>query len=177
MQGAKAKLVQVAEVEVLAFEASRQCGGARIRLDPWQGVGLAQRLRDRGVSAEEWSFTAQSVGRLGQNLRLLFRDHRFAQPDDEALLDELMTVRLRESAPGVYRLDHDSGQHADRAVSLGLAALALTERTTSDYGSPQLPARAYAIARIGGVEAGIAAALRAQTPTQRRHGIGLVVRG
>jgi hypothetical protein len=37
-------------------------------------------------------------------------------------------VRLRESTPGVYRLDHDTSGHDDRAVALGLAALALTER-------------------------------------------------
>jgi len=37
-------------------------------------------------------------------------------------------VRLRESTPGTYRLDHDASGHDDRAVALGLAALALTER-------------------------------------------------
>lgn len=58
------------------------------------------------------------MGRLGATLHLLLRDHRLALPDDRELLDELMTVRLRESAPGVYRLDHDSGQHDDRAVAL-----------------------------------------------------------
>lgn len=52
-----------------------------------------------------------------------------ALPGDADLLDELLTVRLRESAPGVYRLDHDTGQRDDRAVSLGLGALALTEQS------------------------------------------------
>jgi hypothetical protein len=62
-------------------------------------------------------------------LHLLLREHRLALPDDAELLDELGTVRLRESTPGVYRLDHDANSHDDRAVALGLAALALTERT------------------------------------------------
>jgi hypothetical protein len=62
-------------------------------------------------------------------LHLLFREHRLALPDDPELLDELATVRLRESTPGTYRLDHDASGHDDRAVALGLAALALTERT------------------------------------------------
>ena len=61
-------------------------------------------------------------------LHLLFREHRLALPDDPGLLDELTTVRLRESTPGVYRLDHDASGHDDRAVAIGLAALALTER-------------------------------------------------
>ncbi|HEY4226033.1 MAG TPA: hypothetical protein VGM70_09485 [Pseudolysinimonas sp.] len=139
LQGSRKNPVQLADVELLANQTSRAYGHARIRLDPWQAVGLAQRLRDGGVSVEEWSFTAQSVGRLGQTLHLLLRDHRLALPDDEDLLNELMTVRLRESAPGVYRLDHDSGQHDDRAVSLGLAALALTEHTGSNYGGVSNP--------------------------------------
>ncbi len=83
------------------------------------------------MKVEEWSFTAQSVGRLAVTLHLLLREHRLALPDDRELLDELGNVRLRESSPGVFRLDHDSGQHDDRAVALGLAALALTE--TPDY--------------------------------------------
>jgi hypothetical protein len=62
-------------------------------------------------------------------LHQLFREHRLALPDDAGLLDELATVRLRESTPGVYRLDHDASGHDDQAVALGLAALALTERT------------------------------------------------
>jgi hypothetical protein len=155
-------------------------------------MGLAQRLRDRGVSVEEWSFNAQSVGRLGQTLHLLLRDHRLALPDDEDLLNELMTVRLRESAPGVYRLDHDAGEHDDRAVSLGLAALALIEKVGSNYGAVsnpnevaaqmnrlpgQRPANPYAARRLRGVGADIHAAQRAQTPLQRAHGIGLAVRG
>lgn len=207
LQGAKSRPVQLDDVERLAEQTSRAYGHARIRLDPWQGVGLAQRLRDRGVSVEEWSFTAQSVGRLGQNLHLLLRDHRLALPDDQALLDELMTVRLRESAPGVYRLDHDSGQHDDRAVSLGLAALALTERIESDHASFSNPnevaaqmgivsiragARAtagagvrhggdladpYAARGIRGPAAAAYAAQSRQTAAQRAAGVGLAVPG
>jgi hypothetical protein len=195
MQGSPTKPVQLDDVERLALEASRSYGHARIRLDPWQGIGLAQRLRDKGVAVEEWVFTAQSVGRLGQNLHLLLRDHRLALPNEQELIDELMMVRLRESAPGVYRLDHDSGHHDDRAVSLGLAALALTEKLTSDRGGFSIPSvvaarmtggpsmRAiagatdpYSRARLRS-GTGIAAAARAQTPAQRQAGVGLNVPG
>jgi hypothetical protein len=62
-------------------------------------------------------------------LHRLFREHRLALPNDPGLIEELGTVRLRESQLGVYRLDHDSSGHDDQAVALGLAALALTERT------------------------------------------------
>jgi hypothetical protein len=35
---------------------------------------------------------------------------------------------LRETSPGVYRLDHDHGHHDDRAIALALAAVHLAER-------------------------------------------------
>lgn len=128
LAGTRERPVSLADIEAVAHEAARSYG-APIRLDPWQAVGLAQRLRARGVSVTEWTFSPVSVGRLAMNLHLLLREHRLALPDDPDLLDELATVRLRESQPGVYRLDHDASQHDDRAVALGLAALALTDRT------------------------------------------------
>jgi len=88
-------------------------------------VQLTQRLRGKGVTCQEFTFTAQSVGKLGLALYQLIREKRLALPDDSALLDELANVRLRESTPGVVRLDHDSGKHDDRAVSLALAAHSL----------------------------------------------------
>lgn len=39
-----------------------------------------------------------------------------------------MNVRLRETSPGVYRLDHDQGRHDDMAVAVGVAAFHLTSR-------------------------------------------------
>ena len=41
-------------------------------------------------------------------------------PPDEDLLGELGSVRLRKNTLGIYRLDHDSGQHDDQAVALVL---------------------------------------------------------
>ncbi len=43
-----------------------------------------------------------------------------ARPDDETLPGELASVRLRKNTPGIYRLDHDSGQHDDQAIALAL---------------------------------------------------------
>ncbi len=42
--------------------------------------------------------------------------------DHEALIEELGNVRLIETSPGSYRIDHDSGEHDDRVISLSLAA-------------------------------------------------------
>jgi hypothetical protein len=102
-----------------------------VRLDPWQAIGLKQRLAARAVPVEEFAFNAQSVGRLASTLHLLMRDRLLALPDDEALLDELGRVRLREMSPGALRMDHDAGQHDDRAIALALAASALLEHVPS----------------------------------------------
>ncbi len=143
LAGTRDSPVQLADVEAITMEAARSYA-APVRVDPWQAVGLAQRLRARGVTVQEWTFTPASVGRLAMTLHLLLREHRLALPDDADLLDELALVRLRETTPGVFRLDHDSGQHDDRAVSLGLAALALTERAPTGRGTVTVPGHVYA---------------------------------
>jgi len=60
------------------------------------------------------------VGRLALSLHQAIKNRRMALPDDEVLLDELVSVRLRKNSLGIYRLDHDSGQHDDQAVALAL---------------------------------------------------------
>lgn len=52
-------------------------------------------------------------------------------PDDPELLEELSNVRLRETSPGVLRMDHDRDRHDDRAIALALAAHRLLERNPS----------------------------------------------
>jgi hypothetical protein len=49
-----------------------------------------------------------------------------AIPDDEELIEELVNVRLRETSPNVYRLDHDPDRHDDRAATIGMALVELT---------------------------------------------------
>ncbi len=126
--GTGANPVQLSEVEAWLVEAAFAYRSATVRADPWQSVGSAQRLRSRGVRVEEFTFSASSVGRLASTLHLLLKNHQLAIPDDEELLDELRNVRLRESSPGVVRLDHDADGHDDRAIALALAASALLER-------------------------------------------------
>lgn len=138
LSGTRDRPVSLQAIEDLAYQAATTYR-APVRVDPWQAVGLAQRLRARGVSITEVSFTPALVGRLAMTLHLLLREHRLALPDDEDLLDELGTVRLRETTPGVFRLDHDAGNHDDRAVSLGLAAVALMEAAEAGRGSITVP--------------------------------------
>ena len=56
LTGTPARPVQLADVEAVAHQAATDYR-APIRLDPWQAVGLAQRLRTRGVAVTEWTFS------------------------------------------------------------------------------------------------------------------------
>jgi hypothetical protein len=120
--------VALADVESAVFEASSAYGHAPVRLDPWQAIGMAQHLRARGVVVDEFTFSASSVGRLASTLHLLVRERRLGLPNDSDLLEELGRVRLRETSPGVVRLDHAASGHDDQAVALALAATALVEQ-------------------------------------------------
>ena len=126
--GTSDRPVRLSDVEAWLSQAVGSYNQARITINPWQAVGMSQRLRSKGVSVQEFNFTSASVGRLASALHQLLRNRALALPNDEALLDELANVRLRETTPGVYRLDHDADQHDDRAIALGLAANQLLNR-------------------------------------------------
>lgn len=125
--GSRQSAVQLSVVEAWLVEVARRYA-PEIVADPWQSVGLCQRLRAKGLRVREFVFGAQSVGRLATALHVALRDHRLALFDDEALIDELAHVRLRESSPGVTRMDHDAGRHDDRAIALALAVHRLLDR-------------------------------------------------
>ncbi len=122
--------VRLDDIEATLWEASRRYNSARIVADPWQSIGLMQRLRDRGLRVEEFNFSATSVGRLAATLHRLLADRTIALPDDPALLTELGRVRLRETSPGVVRMDHVAGQHDDQAIATALACQGLVTQPT-----------------------------------------------
>jgi hypothetical protein len=126
-QGSRARPVNLSDVEGFLRELWRayRCP---FRVDPFQAVHLAQRLRAAGIPVEEFTFSSQSVGRLAVTLYRLLADRLLLLPDDEDLVDELVNVRLRETAPGQYRIDHDPDKHDDRVISLALVAHRLAER-------------------------------------------------
>lgn len=132
-RGSRREPVSLGLVEAWVLQAAREYG-APLVADPWQAAMLCQRLRARGLRVDEFAFTAASVGRLGSALFTSLRDHALALPaadhDDEAaeLHEELSHVRLRETSPGVVRLDHDAGRHDDRAIALALAVQWFRER-------------------------------------------------
>jgi phage terminase large subunit-like protein len=120
--------VQISDVEIWLTQAPTTYHPVTVILDPWQAIGLAQRLKRQRIRVEEYNFTAASVGRLATTIYALLHEHRFALPENQQLLDELANVRLRETTPGVYRMDHDPDKHDDQAIALALAAYHLITR-------------------------------------------------
>ena len=75
------------------------------------------------------SYSDRRYGAAAGALFGLLRDGLLDLYDHPALLDELATVRLREtSLPGVVRVDHDAGRHDDMVQALGFAVTALLEK-------------------------------------------------
>jgi hypothetical protein len=58
------------------------------------------------------------------------------------LIDELSHARLRESSPGVFRMDHDPSRHDDRAIALAMCAHTLLSGAAAP---PFLDQHMYAI--------------------------------
>ncbi len=127
-QGSRARPVSLDAVEAWLLEAWAAYQRPPVVCDPYQSAQLMERLRRRRVRVVEHPFTSLSVSRLALRLHQLIADQALELPDDPELLDELGSVRLRETSPNVYRLDHDAGRHDDRAISIALAAQHLLER-------------------------------------------------
>lgn len=131
--GSKSHPVDLGDVEAWLVEAHRAYNRAKVIVDPWQSVHLAQRLRARRVAVTEFTFNSQSVGRLAVTLFRLLRAHLVdLDGDDDELLDELANVRIRETQPGVYRIDHDPDRHDDRVISLALPAHELVAAASTE---------------------------------------------
>ncbi len=121
------KPVQLQEVEDYIAITGRLYPG-RVRADFWQAAGMIQRLQRQLGRVQGITPTATTAAQSAANLTILIRSHRLTIPDDEALIGELANVRLRETTtPGAYRIDHQPGQHDDRAIALGIAALDIIE--------------------------------------------------
>ena len=119
-KGSKQKPVQVSKVEDWLVEWANKYNRAPVYADPTQFRGSIQNLNLRGVRAKEWNFTSTSVGEVASALVQTFRNRQIHVPHSMTLKEELLRVRLRETAPGVTRLDHDKGAHDDQAVTIGM---------------------------------------------------------
>ncbi len=129
-QGSRKQPVDFAQVEASIVEAHARFNFT-LRLDPWQALDLAQRLRARGIVAAEFSFTTGSKQRLAQTLLSTINTGNLRLYAAEGLRAELLALRLTQSTSGAWGFDHRSGGHDDRAVALSLLAVALLDLARS----------------------------------------------
>ena len=120
-QGSRRHHVQIDDVRDLVVALASEYNRAAVYADPDQFMGSVQSMARRGIRAKEFAFSATSVGQIATALVQTFRNRAIRVPHSKELRDELLRVRLRESAPGVTRLDHDHDGHDDQAVAIGLA--------------------------------------------------------
>jgi len=130
-RGSRKRPVQLADVEEWLAAQAPRWNRAEVHADPDQFVGSLQNLNRRRVKAHEFTFSATSVGQVATALVQAFRNRQVEIPDNAALKEELLRVRLRETAPGVTRLDHDKNGHDDQAVTIGMACHLLLAGTAS----------------------------------------------
>jgi hypothetical protein len=113
--------VQFDQVEAWVLRAARTFNNATVVMDAREGVGMAQRLRDQRLKVEAVPFSARVNTDLARTLLPLLRAHRLDLPDDEHLIDELVNLRITETADGQYRIEHTHDRHNDQAIAFALA--------------------------------------------------------
>lgn len=152
LKGSPALPVPVSAVERAVRDVCARLNVARIILDPYQTVGMAERLADmlgyfqydarEGEDAPRvdraivlQTFTPSYVNRLATSLLSLFRDSGIAIPGDDPgcqeLIDQLGAVVSKETYYGI-RIDSGRGSgvraHDDLVIALGMSALAVAAR-------------------------------------------------
>ncbi|HXW59242.1 MAG TPA: hypothetical protein VEJ23_07160 [Solirubrobacteraceae bacterium] len=134
-QGSRKRPVDFGAVEDFIVQAHRRFH-FNLRLDPWQGLDLAQRLRAQSIHAEEFTFSPTSKQRLAATLLSAINAGNLLLYEADGLKDELLALRLTQTSSGLWAFDHQRGGHDDRAIALALVAVALLERAQPSLGAP-----------------------------------------
>jgi hypothetical protein len=131
-QPTRGEQVPLAKVEERVEQlARRRYRGALVKFDPSQALSMVQALKARGVRVEENPITARWNDSMATLLHSLLRDGLVDLPDEPALLDELKSVRVVETAQGLLSIDSAPGRHDDQVDAIGIVAVELMQRSAS----------------------------------------------
>lgn len=99
-----------------------------VYFDPWQGIGLSQRLTRAGVKMVEWAQTPGNLALMAGNLLELIKRRQFiAYPDADLRLAVSRTVAI-ESSRGGWRLGKAKALHrVDPVIALAMATIAAVQ--------------------------------------------------
>lgn len=126
---ARVDLTEVEE-EVEAVARRYQCP---VYLDPYQGVGLSQRLTQRGIRVTEYPFSGDGRRKLFAGLLDLVSTGSLRAHPHETLQRELLSLEVKESLSG-WRVDHRASGHDDCVVAVALAVAGLAPQITPASG-------------------------------------------
>ena len=115
----KGQQVQIADIEAWIVQARERFPGLVVSADPSMFEGSIQAAKGE---IREARFTSELVRRLSVNLHELLAGGKLALFDHGVLIDELLMVNIRSTSYG-WRIDHESGQHDDCTMALGIACL------------------------------------------------------
>jgi hypothetical protein len=87
------------------------------------GVGepVFDDLNSRGMNITPFRFNKTSRTDLLKNLQILFEQDKIKIPDDEVLIDELISMTYELNENGGTKICVPDGKHDDRIMSLALA--------------------------------------------------------
>ena len=129
--------VSLVEVERRVEQLANRYRPARVCFDPQNASLMLENLKGRRVSVEEFKFTAPANDKITNTLHVMLRDGLIDLPNDERLLDELLSVRVVETRQGGLKVDTVPGKHDDQVDALGISTVVLMERSavTAKFGS------------------------------------------
>lgn len=122
-RGSRSRPVDLDEVEQFV-RAAWDRYHFRLSVDPYQAIGLLQRLRARSMRVTEFNFSQSSKARLAQTLLQAVADSTLKTFDAEGLLDELSALQVRQMSSGLWTFDHTRKGHDDLATALALMLFA-----------------------------------------------------
>jgi phage terminase large subunit-like protein len=136
--------VQLEDVENEIIDCHRRFRVSRLRFDPYQFAGSAQKLQRRGIFCEPVHFSsAKACDEMALAIVQLFRERRIEIPDDKLLLADLGSLVIEEKR-GSLRLVAATGSagHSDSAFALACVApianyLATAKMSNSKETAPQ----------------------------------------
>lgn len=121
-QGSKDDPVLLSDLEEELRKANKFWKRPVMRVDPWQAIGLQQKLKKEGLDIELFNFSSESLAALSANLYTLLHNGKMKIFKDDHLISELLSVKMLQNSRGGFRIDHKSSDFSDMTIALGIAA-------------------------------------------------------
>ncbi len=123
--------VDLMEVEADVEDVCKRynCG---VTIDPWQAVGMSQRLSARGVAVREHQFSSEGRRRLYAKLLDDIRTNKLRSIYHDEFRRELLEVEIADHGGGLWKVTHRSGGHDDYTTAVALALIDLAPDMIGD---------------------------------------------